>query len=124
LERAWQQHLMNNKRTPAQFASNTQDDGKTVVRLTAPPVQPLDTRPNLIVRGQSPEGDTSGGWNNQPRSTYEARPTSLSGSFPPPPPTPQGAIFLGTPQPYQPPPPSVQLGTPTQAPVFVQGYPH
>jgi hypothetical protein len=131
LERAWQQSLMATKHAPTQFASNPQDGdttGKTVVRLTAPPVQPLDTRPSMIVRGQSSgsESGPSGGWNAPPRSTYEATPTSMPGSYrsdPYPPPPPPGAVMLGMPQSYQPPPPSVQLGTPVQVPIPVQGYP-
>src|SRR5439155_5687248 len=86
LERAWQQHLVSTKRQPAQFADKNQDTdltGKTVVRLTAPPVQPLDPKPSMIVRGQSPESEAlnSGGWNAPPRSAYEAHPTSLPGSY-------------------------------------------
>jgi hypothetical protein len=61
LEEAWLSHLKNTKRQPPTIlARNTipasADPAKRViVRLTAPPVQPLQDMPTAIIRGVSPD---------------------------------------------------------------------
>ncbi len=131
LENAWHQQLMNTKRQPAQFARNSapaegDPSNRLVVRLTAPPVQPLQeyVPQNSIVRGQAPDTESSskGGWNSSPRASYEGQPVSAPQYYAPSAPPP-GAVMLGTPQflPTSPASaPSVQLGTPVPG----TGYPH
>jgi hypothetical protein len=64
LEEAWLKHLRDTKDQPLiQFAQNKQQPnaettGRVVVRLTAPPAQPLDPAP--LVRGQAPSPDQVG----------------------------------------------------------------
>src|SRR5262249_12654997 len=67
LEQAWLSHLRSTRRpTPALVASNNQPaqadlTRRSVVRLTAPPVQPLPDQPAPIVRGQMGEPEPPGG---------------------------------------------------------------
>jgi hypothetical protein len=85
LEEAWLKHLRDTKDQPyVQFAQNKQSQpkaettGRVVVRLTAPPAQPLE--PSPVVRGQAPSAEQVG-------QTF--------GGPPPPPPVP---VTLGPPQ--------------------------
>lgn len=89
LEQAWLQHLRDTKRQPGtqlasqglpnQVAQNTQPNRNqpgTMVRLTAPPIPPLD--PPAIVRGQSPSDDPRAADPrlNDPRTAPVTRPAS------------------------------------------------
>jgi hypothetical protein len=61
LEQGWLNHLRQTRNQPTLLARNPAPAApvsapRTVVRLTAPPVQPLEEMPPLIVRGQSEEG--------------------------------------------------------------------
>ncbi len=74
LEEAWLKHLRDTKshpkQAPAQVASNNttrptrQPTNRPIVRLTAPPVQPLD--PSPVVRGAAPAPDQVGQRFGQP----------------------------------------------------------
>jgi hypothetical protein len=76
LEQAWLNHLKETRKQPGSQANvilakneggSRTEAAKTVVRLTAPPSQPLmenDSQP--IIRAQSPDND--GGWDNKPRN--------------------------------------------------------
>jgi hypothetical protein len=131
LERAWHQHLIATKRQPAQYARNpgpteSEQPNRMVVRLTAPPVPPLQENPSssMIIRGQAPEGDWNrDGW-SRPRSTPEGRPTSMQNQYRSEPfPPPSGAVMLGMPQALpQPTGTAVQLGVPTAMPAPISGY--
>lgn len=75
LEQAWLTHLRNTRKQPATaapviLASNDvgsrSDSAKPVVRLTAPPAQPLSEEAQPIFRTQAPDND--GGWSNPPRN--------------------------------------------------------
>ncbi|MBM4072123.1 MAG: hypothetical protein FJ271_24830 [Planctomycetes bacterium] len=89
LEQAWLQHLRDTKRQPGgtQLAQNKQNatpnrnPAGTMVRLTAPPIPPLDPPP--VIRGQSPsdEGRTSDPRlddprGNDPRNAPATRPAA------------------------------------------------
>lgn len=97
LEQAWLAHLRGTKRQPPGtiLAKNNQPATvdtaqRTIVRLTAPPAQPLQDLPAPVYRGQSPE--------NEP---LPARPPSASDGWQPattPAPTPTGSVRLGRPQ--------------------------
>lgn len=75
LEQAWLADLRNTRKqpasaTPVMLAKNDggsrTDSAKPVVRLTAPPAQPLADEAQAIFRTQAPEND--GGWSNTPRN--------------------------------------------------------
>lgn len=66
LEAAWLQHLRDTRNAPSQNIQVAQNQikapaqvtGRPIVRLTAPPVQPLD--PDPVVRGAAPSPDQVG----------------------------------------------------------------
>jgi hypothetical protein len=75
LEQAWLTELRNTKKQPGSGApvilakndvGSRTDSAKPVVRLTAPPAQPLADEAQAIFRTQAPEND--GGWSDTPRS--------------------------------------------------------
>lgn len=113
LEEAWLKHLRDTKGRPdiqvAQERNNTPAlaTGRNVVRMTVPPVQPLDPAP--VVRGARPNNDQVGQrFDSAPPShgsTWQpVYPVPAAGSFTPPPPPagPNGqtpvTIQLGPPQ--------------------------
>ncbi len=81
LEQAWLSHLRNTRKQPggsnAPVILAKNDTGshteaaKAVVRMTAPPAQPLDDN-QPIIRAQAPDND--GGWSNTPRSAANRGP--------------------------------------------------
>jgi hypothetical protein len=88
LEESWLKHLRDTKNQPAvQFAQNTkkgtpaEPTGRVVVRLTAPPAQPLEPAP--VVRGQAPTQEQVG------QTFGKAAPQAAS---------PQVPVTLGPPQ--------------------------
>lgn len=104
LEQAWLSHLRATKRQPpALLASNTAAPAGptpgTMVRLTAPPVQPLaDLPPQPVYRGQSPEVEDRA--SRQP----VARPGYLPDYYPAPPPAaPAAPANWAAPAPVAPP---------------------
>jgi hypothetical protein len=121
LEEAWLKHLRDTKgQSIVQLAQNKEKGqpyasptkGGTLVRLTAPPVEPLQPVP--VVRGAMPPADPQGQRNMPPKTGYlpDYVPASSSqqSSWQPQPQQP----FAPTPQPYTPIP--VQLGTPQYQP--------
>jgi hypothetical protein len=124
LEQAWIEHLRTGRRAPpvqvVQGNGPVQADParRVVVRLTAPPVQPLDDGPTApVFRGQAPEYDQVGGWSDT-RQPAGNRP----GYLPDYRPGPQGwQPGAGMPPAGQSPP--VRLGTPQFDPVPGQGSP-
>jgi hypothetical protein len=119
LEEAWLNHLRETKRqAPAVLARNTAPASaapanRVIVRLTAPPAQPLQDGPTAIIRGVSAEVEPPG-WSNVPQRQAASRPGYL----------PEYGPGQAT-QPYSAPnrqplaipqdswqPPSVRLGTP------------
>jgi hypothetical protein len=54
-----------------------QSRGAVLVRLTAPPVQPLQDEPGIVARGQAPEYDPRAGWRDVPRRQMENQPGYL-----------------------------------------------
>jgi len=113
LEEAWLKHLRDTKNQPDMVLAK--ETGKTpgmatarnVVRLTVPPVQPLD--PSPIVRGAMPNNDQVGQRFSAPSmnqgSTWQPAyplPATSPNVIPSPPPGPNGqtpvTIQLGTPQ--------------------------
>jgi hypothetical protein len=119
LEEAWLSHLRNTKKqSPAVLAKNntpaTADPAKRViVRLTAPPVQPLQDGPVATIRGVSAEGE-QGGWANASQRQAASRPGYLPDADPNG--TKPGLPYSSSPAPtgsqdgWQ--PPSVRLGAP------------
>lgn len=98
LEEAWHTHLRNTKRQPPTvLAQNNVPPGadpakRTVVRLTAPPVQPLQDTPMPIIRAQSPDPEPGEQWTfptgrpvNRPGylPNYDSQPSSPSPAAPP-----------------------------------------
>jgi hypothetical protein len=88
LEEAWLKNLRDTRNQPyIQFAQNKQQQStaeptsRVVVRLTAPPAQPLE--PNPVVRGQAPTPDQIG------QTFGESRPQSPNSQVP---------VTLGPPQ--------------------------
>ena len=85
LEQAWIDSLRKPKRpAPALIASNTTNPSadqatRVVVRLTAPPVQPLAEDRAAIFRAQAPEPEPEqgGGWSDLPRQQAASRPGYL-----------------------------------------------
>jgi hypothetical protein len=82
LEEAWLMHLRNTRNQPTQLAHATtpmQTDPakRVIVRLTAPPVQPLDDPRRPIVRAQAPETELNSGWTDSPRQPFVNRPGYL-----------------------------------------------
>ena len=83
LENAWLQHLLDTKKRPeAILAQNTnprvdESANRVVVRLTAPPTQPLQDSPAPIFRAQAPDNDRDGGWGNIARQPATSRPGYL-----------------------------------------------
>jgi hypothetical protein len=103
LEEAWMKHLRETKNQPLiQFAQNKQPPnaettGRVVVRLTAPPAQPLG--PDPVVRGQAPTqeqvGQTFGG---PPPVPVTLGPPQFGPAPPPSPPIPRAVSPVGFPQ--------------------------
>jgi hypothetical protein len=131
LEQAWLSHLRSTRRpTPALVASNNHPPradptGRTIVRLTAPPVQPLQDQPAPIVRGQMGEPEPMD--RGQPRPPaggrpgylpeYNPQPTSPPGGWQPAQPS---GVRLGPPQ-FPAAPPPAPTRPPYGSPV---GYPN
>ncbi|HEV8059794.1 MAG TPA: hypothetical protein VGP68_07965 [Gemmataceae bacterium] len=74
LEQAWLADLRNSRKQPASAApvilaknevGSRTDSAKAIVRLTAPPAQPLADDMQPTFRTQAPDND--GGWSNSPR---------------------------------------------------------
>ncbi len=118
LEQAWLQHLRNTRRQPPPtiLARNTTTPAAdpsrhVVVRLTAPPIQPLGNEPAPVYRGQMVD--------ERPRTT-----AGLAGLTPPahgtasPPSAPAVPQLRWQPVPERQsaPPPTVRLGAPQTAP--------
>jgi hypothetical protein len=81
-----------------------------LVRLTAPPVQPLLEEPGFVARGQAPEYDPRAGFRDAPRQQMEERPGYLPDANAPgqqPQPVPQNAWV-----------PAVRLGQPVAGPAY------
>jgi hypothetical protein len=119
LEQAWLSHLRSTRRpTPTLVAQNNQpapaDPGRrTIVRLTAPPAQPLQDSPAPVFRGQmgGPEPEERG----QPYRPVSGRPGYLPEYNPTPAPQPAAPPDGWQPVPIQemnPSPPPVRLGQP------------
>jgi hypothetical protein len=121
LEEAWLKHLRDTKHQPDTLLAQNQaktpgtPTGRNLVRMTAPPVQPLDPAP--VVRGAMPNNDQMGQrFNSNPgptwRPVYPVPATSID-QIPPPPPGPIGQVpvpvQLGSPQ-YGPSPQHVPVG--------------
>ncbi len=108
LEEAWLQYLRDTRRTPElQLAQNrgptpATPAGRTMVRLTAPPVQPLEPPP--LVRGVAPTSDQQG-------QRFGDSPLPRPGYLPNHPRSPARPALGGW-QPAGPPPVPVQLGAP------------
>jgi hypothetical protein len=111
LEQSWLQHLRNTRRPqPAMLASNStqataEGSRRVVVRLTAPPVQPLASEPNPVYRGQMPDEPTRTPVKGSTpaygaASPHTAMPTAQLRWQPVPdtPPAPAPTVRLGTPQ--------------------------
>jgi hypothetical protein len=83
LEQAWLDYLTKSRRQPGvEVARNTGPApavaaSRVVVRLTAPPVEPLQAGAGPIVRAQAPEPGQSGGWSDPPRQGTATRPGYL-----------------------------------------------
>jgi hypothetical protein len=79
LEQAWLDHLAHGKRQPASLvARNTTPSqvnaaNRVVVRLTAPPMDPLGEPTPPVVRAQAPDVDQQRGWSELPRQQYASR---------------------------------------------------
>jgi hypothetical protein len=129
LEQAWLAHLRDTKRPPATLASNTRPApvapaSQTVVRLTAPPVQPLDSSPPApVYRGVAPSpGQEGERFGDAPGRAPTARPGYLPDALPPAGGRQTSASPTNWHRPQgQPPPPSytpvqVQLGPPEFGP--------
>ena len=136
LQQAWINYLQSTRRQPpsAELAHNTGGNpytpaNRVVVRLTAPPIQPLQEAAKPVVRGQAPEDEQAAGWHDLPRRERDgylpdfnpglpaaARPQPLQDNWQPP------TVRLGRPQ-FDPAP----AGNPPQQdarPVSPIGYPH
>jgi hypothetical protein len=145
LEQAWLAELRRTRGQPgAVLVKNTAPApattaDRTVVRLTAPPVQPLDDSPRQpVYRGQMPgpgQGDGRFGDNpGRPEYLPESVPTASSGSPRQPPagsptgwqpvrPEPSGPVQVQLGPPQFGPPPAPQLGSPVPGSVSPVGYP-
>ncbi len=154
LQQAWIDYLKQGKRQPpAQLASNdtsasVEPAKRIIVRLTAPPVQPMSETPMPIIRAQSPDAEQSGGWWELPQRQGASRPgylpdydpdpacaSSASGHAQPPPAPPPGDRRPST-QSVADQSPGARLGPPqfgpaaspfprgTPAPVSPAGYPY
>jgi hypothetical protein len=83
LELAWINYLRAGKHRPSTLlaentAQTTAEPAKRViVRLTAPPVQPLQDTPQPIVRGQAPEYDSNERYVESARQPFASRPGYL-----------------------------------------------
>jgi hypothetical protein len=133
MEQAWLSHLRSTRRPPAGIlASNntpaaTNPAGRVVVRLTAPPAQPLQDAPHgPIFRGQSPgpEQDYPPPIPQPPSPGSPAFPPPdrwQPAQPPPPSPYPPPGARLGPPQFGAPAPPAPAMPAPPRAPV---GYPN
>lgn len=123
LEEAWLQHLRETKGRPHIDVAKNQDKlpgamaSRNIVRLTVPPVQPLEPAP--VVRGAMPQPEQVGQQFGSPGANPAVHPASAqtkgwipvypvpaNGAVPPPPPPPPGLV-----------PPHVQLGPPQYGPV-------
>jgi hypothetical protein len=115
LEAAWIDSLRNARRQPsnnnAVLAARSANPGtaepvgRVIVRLTAPPVDPLQEMRLPVVRAQAPDLEQGGGWSDRPQRTqapgqpkYLPEPERLTQATP------------STPDPWR--PPSVRLGMP------------
>jgi hypothetical protein len=119
LEQAWLAKLRETKRPPAQLVNNTntnnpptlESDQRTVVRLTAPPAQPLDAPAGPVFRGANPEATPAG----RPNYLPEPGPQATAPQIAMPPlqvPSPQPAAGWSPVPPGGQQPPTVQLGPP------------
>jgi hypothetical protein len=82
LQQAWINHLRYPQspllaRNSGAASPGDQARGAVLVRLTAPPVQPLQDEPGFVARGQAPEYDPRAGWRDVPRRQLEDRPGYL-----------------------------------------------
>jgi hypothetical protein len=84
LEQAWIDSLRKPRRqqAPALIAKNNSNapgspENNVVVRLTAPPVQPLPDERAPVVRAQAPEAEHGAGWSDVPRQQAASRPGYL-----------------------------------------------
>jgi hypothetical protein len=115
LEAAWLKHLRDTKHQPDMLLAKEQGKtpataaGRNVVRLTVPPVQPLEPAP--VVRGAMPNNDQVG-------QRFDAPPTSFGPTWQPVYPLPATPVYAPPPPP--PPGPNGQRPVPIQlgAPQF------
>jgi hypothetical protein len=113
LERAWWDFLRQPRNSaPTELAQNNAPTpfdpaSRVVVRLTAPPVQPLPDDPAPVIRGQMQEPEVSG-WSDVPRRQLASRPGYLPDYSSRPSPAPTAPA----PQPADPWRPSVHLLAP------------
>jgi hypothetical protein len=123
LEEAWLQHLRDTRRQPGiQVAGNSRPAAGTMVRSTAPPVQPFDPPP--VFRGQAPSSEQVGQrFGDMPvsRPNYVPYNPPIDQGWQPVPPLPPAQSAR---PPILPPFPSpVQLGPPQIDPVPTPGFP-
>jgi hypothetical protein len=137
LETAWINYLRTNRPTPPTLLARnttsptTDPASRVVVRLTAPPVQPLDDTQTPVVRGQMPENEGNGvraaSAPRPPMSRPGYLPEYNPGQYAPAPAEPSGQdgwrppnVRLGQPQ-FAPATPMTPAGAP--APASPIGYP-
>jgi hypothetical protein len=125
LEQAWLQHLRSTRRQPPTIlAHNTTPPSvdpakRVVVRLTAPPVQPLPHEPAPTYRGQMPEEPARTTAGLAAGTRPESNPAYGAASPSPSQPTAQ-LRWQAVPERPAPMPPSIRLGTPQFAPLSDQ----
>jgi hypothetical protein len=120
LQAAWIRYLQENRNTsaPTLLAHNTATPAPTdpahrvIVRLTAPPVQPLQDGPAPTVRGQAPEEERPAGWADVPNRLTAGSPGYLPNYDPGARPAPQNQWQSPTPLPPNTWQPGVRLGDP------------
>jgi hypothetical protein len=114
LEKAWLSYLRNTRQQPTLLARNPNPPAadpasRTIVRLTAPPAQPLTETPTPVFRGQAPGVDDEAvrrSAGNRPGYLPEYYPTAASR----PQATGSASATPASQDQWQ--PPSVRLGTP------------
>jgi hypothetical protein len=123
LEEAWLAYLRSTKRQPPTILAqnsvpHAEPANRVIVRLTAPPVQPLQDMPLPIIRAQSPDPEAGESW-ALPTGRAASRPGYLPNYDPNPnAPSPPAAAPNPIAVPHDPwQPPGARLGTPQFAPL-------